>query len=110
MKVQELTDALKAADFKQEPLDSGCNYTKETGHISLICYIEPNMVAEFISIYHWNNNDVKGTYNITIKDLDRSNDSVEVFFRKTKNTMPQYIGESADTHEQLEKAIEKVFR
>ena len=110
MKVQELSDILKSNDFNMETLDSGYNYTKKVGHISLNCYIEPNMGVEFISIYHWNNNDVKGTYNISIEDLSRSKDNIEALFRKTKNNMPQHIGEFIDTHELLEKAIEHVFK
>lgn len=110
MKVQELSDILKASGFNEESLDSGYNYTKKTGHISLDCYIEPHMGIEFISIYHWNNNDVKGTYNISVEELSRSKDNVEELFRKTKGNLPQHIGEFIDTHELLEKAIEHIFK
>lgn len=109
MRIQELTEALKAAGFQEEPLDSGYNYTKNVDHISLICYIEPEMDIEFISIYHWNNNDVKGTFNITMKAFSRSQDSVETFFRNTKRDLPQFIGQFVDTHDQLENVIEKIF-
>jgi len=110
MKVQELSDILKDKGFEQEPLDSGYNYSKKAGHISLYCYIEPNMGVEFISIYHWNNNDVKGTYNISIDDLNRSKESVEALFKKTKGSMPQHIGEFIDTHELLDITIERIFK
>jgi len=110
MKVQELSDILKTSGFTQETLDSGYNYTKKVGHISLDCYIEPKMGVEFVSIYHWNNNDVKGTHNISIEELRRSKDNVEELFRKTKSNMPQQIGKFIDTHELLEKAIEHIFK
>jgi len=110
MKIQELTDALKEAGFNQEELDSGCNFTKKAGHISLICYIEPEMDVEFISIYHWNKNDVKGTYNISMKSLSRSNEPIKEFFRNTKNNLPQQVGDFVDTHDELDKVIENLFK
>lgn len=105
MKVQELEKALRKSEFNEDKLDSGCNYIRKVGHIIFICYVEPDIEVEFIIIYQWDNNDVKGTYNISIKELSRSNDSIETYFRKAKKEMPQYIGEFIDTHEEIEKAI-----
>lgn len=109
MKTQELAEILIQHGFIEEALDSGCNYTQTFGHIELICYIEPGIDIQFITLYSWNNNDVKGTYNISIDKLRIDSDSVATMFRKTKASLPQYIGEKVDTHIETEKAIEEAF-
>jgi len=110
MEIQELERILKERGFEAEKLDSGYNYTNSIEHISLICYIEPDIEVEFITIYQWNNNEVKGTHNLSMKELNQSQDSVETLFRKTKNNMPQHIGEFTDTHKEVENAILKIFQ
>lgn len=109
MKLQELESILIEKGFEEEKLDSGYNYTKKVGHILLICYVEPDIEVEFIAIYRWNNNDVKGTHNLSLNELDRSKDSVETLFRKTKNNMPQQIGNFTDTHREVEEALRDLF-
>ena len=109
MKIHDLSVLLKEKGFKEEKLDSGMNYTRTIGHIELICYIEPGIEVEFISIYRWNNNDVKGTYNISMQELNNSNEKAATFFRKTKNNLPECIGEKVDTHIELDKVIEETF-
>jgi len=110
MKTQELESYLKEKGFTEGSLDSGCNYIYDAGHIELICYVETGIEVEFLTIYRWNNNDVKGTYNIPVAELERTKDSVETMFRKTKNNLPQRIGETIDTHQAAEEVFEKVFQ
>lgn len=105
MKVQALEKALRKSGFNEDKLDSGCNYIKTVGHIIFMCYVEPDIEVEFIIVYQWDNNDVKGTYNMSLKELSMSNESLETYFRKAKKNIPQYIGEFIDTHEEIEKAI-----
>lgn len=109
MKVEELEKTLKEKGFSEESLDSGINYTKPVGHILLICYVEPGMVVEFIAQYRWKNNDVKGTHNISVAELRNTKDSIATLFRKTKQNMPQHIGEYVDTHESVDKVICDLF-
>lgn len=109
MKTQELAEFLVQKGFTEEPLDSGCNYTYRKDHIKLICYIEPGIDIQFVTIYKWNNNDVKGTYDISIDKLRIDSDSVATMFRKTKGNLPQRIGEKVDTHEEAEKVFEEIF-
>jgi len=109
MKIEELGNILKEKGFTEEKMDSGYNYTLEAGHIKLICYIEPGMDVEFVSIYHWSNNDVKGTYNIPVNQLLGYNGQAITLFRKTKNNLPQRIGLTTDTHEELEHTLLKIF-
>jgi len=109
MKSKELGLLLKEKGFKEEKLDSGINYSKRVGHVELICYIEPNVEIEFISIYRWDNNDLKGSYNISLLELDSNRDSVVTFFKKTKRDMPQYIGLTVNVHSEIDTAIENTF-
>lgn len=109
MKVEELREVLIVNGFTGEKLDSGYNYTIEAGYIKLICYIEPGMDVEFISIYRWNNNDVKGTYTISVNQLLGYKDNVATLFRKTKTNLPQWIGLTTDTHVVLETTIQEIF-
>lgn len=108
MTVETLEKALKKSGFNEDQLDSGCNHIKKAGHITFICYVEPDIEVEFIIIYHWSNNEVKGTYNISLKELSKSSQPVEAFFRIAKNNIPPYIGERIDTHEEVEKAIRQI--
>lgn len=109
MKTQELENYLKEKGFNEEKLDTGCNYTKTIGHIELTSYVEPDVEVEFVAVYRWKNNDVKGTYNVSMKQLQLDKESIASLFRKTKNNMPQRIGERVDTHEELENAIRATF-
>lgn len=109
MESQELMQILKQHGFEENKLDTGCNYTHSSGHIELICYIETGVEVQFVSIYRWKNNDVKGTHNISIAGLKLDKESVATLFRKTKANMPQYIGVTIDTHVELEKAIDDIF-
>jgi len=109
MKTEDIERILKEKGFQGEKLDSGYSHTIENGPIKLICYVEPGMEVEFVSIYSWNDNDVKGTYNIPINKLLGYNGTLADLFRKTKNNLPQRIGVSIDTHVELEKAIETIF-
>ncbi len=108
MKTRELEKLLIEKGFNEGRLDTGCNYTYETEHLKLICYVETDIEAEFITIYHWKNNDVKGTYNITVDELKGYNGSIAGLFRKTKLNLPQFIGETIDTHEELEKVLNDI--
>ncbi|GEM_PF-1505480 len=110
MKSQELAQILIDNGFLEESMDTGCNYSKTAGPIKLICYIEPVIDVQFVSIYSWKNNDVKGTHNVSMTELNMGKDSVVTMFRKTKNNLPQFIGEKIDTHIELEKAIDEIFR
>lgn len=109
MKTNELAEFLIQKGFTEEQLDSGCNYTYRTEHIKLICYIEPGIDIQFVTIYHWNNNDVKGTYDISVDKLRVDSDSIATLFRKTKNNLPQRIGEKVDTHVEAEKVFHQIF-
>ena len=109
MKEKELREELKAKGFNEEKLDSGYNYTKTEGTVDFVCYIEPDIEVEFITVYRWKNNDVKGTYNISIKNLINSKDSLLTFFRKTKNNLPQNIGEFIDTHQAVDEGLQNIF-
>lgn len=109
MTTNELEEILKSKGFKEERLDSGCNYTKTVGAIELICYVEPDIEVEFIALYQWENNEVKGAYNISVEQLKHEEEPVDMFFRKVKKNLPRYIGESIDTHTEVEKAIRSIF-
>jgi len=109
MKTRELEEYLKEKGFKEDPLDTGCNYKYSTDHIELICYVETGIDIQFIAIYKWKNNDVKGTFNMTTDELKFTDLPVASIFRKTKNNMPQRIGDSIDTHKELEKVIQEIF-
>jgi len=109
MKMQELAAALKGRGFEEDKLDSGCNYTKKSGHIELICYLEPEVDVEFVIYYRWSNNDVKGTYNVPLTELNFGHESIISYFRKAKDSMPLYIGNTVDVHEEVENVIERTF-
>lgn len=109
MKTQEIIEILEEKGFNQKEKDSGIYFSKTMGHIKLICYIEPDVEVEFISLYRWKNNDVKGTYNISVHNLLYTKETVPEMFRKTKENLPQRIGDCADTHKELEETIEYIF-
>ncbi|MDR2954671.1 MAG: hypothetical protein LBV43_06290 [Prevotella sp.] len=109
MNIRELESFLKEKGFVEEKQDSGIIYKIEKDHVELICYIEPGIEVEFISRYRWKNNEVKGTHNISEDELLHVRDSVKVLFKKTKNNLPQYIGEKTDTHNEVEKVIDRIF-
>lgn len=106
MDIHELKDWLKEKGFKEEKQDTGIKYTLSEQNVELICYIEPNIEIEFISLYKWHRNGVKGTHNISIGDFSRTKDSILTLWKKTKNNMPEHIGEEINTHEEVDKVIE----
>lgn len=109
MKVEELKSTLKEKGFKEEEQDTGMKYSFESGKVELICYIEPEVEVEFISLYRWDNNEVKGTHNLSINELAQTKDSVKTLLRKTKNNIPEYIGEKINVHAELDDVINKLF-
>lgn len=109
MKTQELAEILEEKGFRKDKQNSGYNYTLCIDHIDLICYIEPEVSVEFVSVYKWSNNKVKGTYSLSVKELAMTKDSIPTLFRKTKENMPREIGLEVDSHLELEKVIDKVF-
>lgn len=109
MNTTELESTLNQKGFKEEKQDTGVKYTYADDHIELICYIEPDVEVEFISIYRWNRNDVKGTHNLSIEELKRTKDSISTLFKKTKNNIPEHIGETINVHKEVDSVINKVF-
>jgi len=97
MKTQEIIETLEEKGFNRQEKDSGIYFSKVMEHIKLICYIEPDVEVQFITLYRWKNNDVKGTYNITVHNLMYTKETVAEMFRKTKNNLPQRIGDCVDT-------------
>lgn len=109
MNTQKLNDILIKAGFRKEKLDSGFNYSKKVNHIELICYVEPNINIAFMSIYRWNDNDVKGTYNLSMTGFDRDKDSISSVFKKTLDNMPEFIGENINVHQEVKTVIDDTF-
>lgn len=109
MNTQELHDILIKAGFKEEKLDSGLNYSKTVDHVELICYVEPNVNIAFMAIYKWNDNDVKGTYNLSMMELNRNKDSISSIFKRTLSNMPEYIGDKVNVHEEIGRIINNTF-
>ena len=109
MKTQELREILEAKGFHGKEKDSGFHYSKTLEHIKLICYIEPEVEVQFVTQYRWKNNDVKGTYNISVKELGYTKLSVPQLFRMTKENLPAKIGLSVDTHKEVDEVIDRVF-
>jgi len=110
MKVQELKDILVGKGFDEEKLDTGYNYRKVIDHIELVCYIEPQIDIAFISLYKWNNNEVKGVYKASLIELSRVEKSVQTFFEKTLDDMPLYIGSKINLHSEVKAAIDSTFQ
>ena len=110
MKVQELSDILLRHGFEKEKLDSGFNYTKTDGHIQLICYIEPQIDIAFMTIYAWNDNEIKGIYKASLLEISRAQDSASLFFRQAVEDMPKFIGDKVDVHKEMNKAIDDTFK
>jgi len=108
MNLEELKTTLTEKGFEEQEQDTGIQFTLTDGHIELTCYIEPAVEVEFISLYRWKNNDVKGTYNVTAKELPLTKDTVLTMFRKTKNNMPEYVGET-NVHTEVDAVLEKIF-
>ena len=110
MKIIELKGILKNKGFSEEEFDTGMNYTKTIGHVTLICYIEPNIDVAFISIYKWNRNDLKGTYNVPLMMLRNIETDIPTFFERTISDIPQYVGEKTDVHAEIRNVIQEIFR
>lgn len=109
MTSEELSKILKSCGFKEEQSGTGSNFEKTIGHVVLICYIEPGMQVDFISLYKWNNNDVKGTHNVSVKELEQNKETVSTLFKKTLSDMPEYIGDTVNAHEEVRTAINLTF-
>lgn len=112
MNIQELKELLLEKGFREEKVDTGFNYTQTVGHVELTCYIEPNIDIAFIAVYKWNDNDVKGTHNVSMYELARSIFSVSSAFKHTTDRMPRYIGlppEGIDLHAAIINTIDEIF-
>ncbi len=109
MKIDQLKETLLNKGFDEEKLDTGFNFTKTVKNVQLICYIEPNINVSFITVYSWDNNDVKGTYDLTMKELGRVEPSAISFFRKTLDNMPKFVGEK-NIHTEVEEVISETFQ
>lgn len=109
MNIQDIKELLKEKGFKEEKQDTGVKYSFTDGDVELIAYIEPDIEIEFISLYRWQHNEVKGAQNISVSDLSRTKDSVATLFKKTKNNLPQHIGEKIDTHTEIDRVIDNLF-
>ncbi len=113
MEVQQLRNALAVAGFAEEKLDTGYNYTKTVEHTEMICYIEPGIDIAFTTIYKWHSNEVKGTFIISLEELDRYKGSVPSLFKRTTADMPEYVGDKnnggTDIHHEIVNAIDGIF-
>jgi len=106
MKIQDLKDLLIERGFKEEKLDTGINYSKTIDHIELICYIEPGINVSFICLYKWNDNEIKGTYDLPINQLGSGSVTLSALFERAVKDMPRYIGENIDVHAEMERVID----
>jgi len=113
MKVQQLSDTLAVAGFKEEKLDTGYNFTKIVNHIELVCYIEPDINVAFTTIYKWQSNEVKGTYVVSMKEFERNDNTADSFFKKAVAEMPESIGLKSegglDIHHEVKTVIDETF-
>jgi len=109
MKTEELKDILIKKGFREERQDTGWNYTRQVNNIELMCYIEPDIEAAFIIIYRWNNNDEKGVFRLSKKELETNRDAISGLFKNSYHNMPRYIGEAINLHSEIENAIKLVF-
>ena len=109
MNIEELRKDLIEKGFKEELQDTGIKYSISDNHIELICYIEPGVEVEFISFYRWNRNDVKGTYNLSVDDIKRTKDTPRTLFKKTKNNIPEHIGENINVHKEIDEFMDNLF-
>lgn len=110
MKIIELKGILKKKGFVEEKFDTGINYTKSIDHVTLICYIEPDIDVAFISVYKWKNNDLKGTYNVPVNRLNHLENEITTFFERTIDDIPHCVGEKTDVHVEIQHAIQEAFR
>lgn len=94
MKIQELEDTLIEKGFSETKLDTGINYSKKINNIELVCYIEPEIEIQFSTTYKWNDNEIKGAYDISITELNYGGHSPSSLFMSTLNKMPHYVGET----------------
>jgi len=93
MGIPELKETLIEKDFKEEKRDTGLHYSKKINGIKLICYIEPEIEIQFCVIYSWNYNEVKGVYDISVKEFKLKEYTLESLFLGTLDYMPHYVGE-----------------
>lgn len=113
MKTQDLKELLLEKGFEEEKQDTGYNYTKTVGRVKLVCYIEPNIDVAFITTYHWNSNEIKGTNSISQKEMMFKNFKVSSLFKETLNNMPQYIGDpqnGINVHREIRNTIDTIFQ
>lgn len=109
MKLEELQETLSNKGFEEEKQDTGIRYIKTSGNLDFICYIEPGIEIEFISIYNWNDNNVKGTFNLSVKEMNTYDRTVASLFMRTKNNIPEYIGEKINVHSEINNAVNNIF-
>lgn len=109
MKARQLQALLISNGFREERQDSGYNYTKTAGHIELECYIEPNIEIEFITFYKWKNNEIKGRYNISVKDLEKKDFTIKQLFLNTLQDIPKYVGDTVDVHSDVATVVNDLF-
>jgi len=105
MNIQTIESTLREKGFKEEKIDTGIMYSLTKENVELLCYIEPDVEVEFVTLYKWKNNDVKGTYNITMNELRFTKDTLAAMFKKTKNNMPRQIGDTINVHAVVDRAI-----
>jgi len=113
MDTKQINDNLIYKGFIEKRLDTGFNYTKQVNHnIELICYVEPNISVSFITVYKWNDNEIKGYYDITVKELEGLGPDLDVLFKKAVKDMPKYLGDKKTglrIHPAMEAAIDEAF-
>lgn len=109
MRIEQIEETLANKGFKKEKQDSGYEYSKRIDHIKLICFIEPNISISFISIYTWDDNDIKGVYTLTMKEFGmRKIESIRLPFVSSLDGMPEFVGER-NVHAEIEKTITDIF-
>ncbi|HCO66752.1 MAG TPA: hypothetical protein DIT04_03215 [Dysgonomonas sp.] len=112
MTSKQINDILLYKGFEEKKLDTGFNYTKKIEHIELVCYIEPDINVSFTTLYRWNDNEIKGAYDIPVKDLNMHGIDIDLLFKRAVKDMPRYIGtkeSGVDVHAQVESVIDQIF-
>ncbi len=109
MTIEELKERLTEKGFQASEQDSGIKYDNFQGQVELICYIEPEIRVQFISYFRWDNNEVKGTYDLTLNQLKAETATLAHLFKRTLANMPECIGDKADAHIEVAEAMYEVF-
>lgn len=113
MEKKQINAGLIYKGFTEKKLDTGFNYTKTVNrNVELICYIEPDISVSFITIYKWDNNEIKGHYDLTAKEMEGMAPDLDTLFKKAVKDMPKFLGDKdsgVNIHSTLEAAIDEVF-